>query len=195
MHIPKTAGTSMRNVLHPYTTAPQGSAKNAHAQPSSFKNEHLGASEIKNLLLPNVWDTYYKFAFVRNPWALMLSHYLYFKRSSGTSELHKKAKLGDFTSYILWYFSRTADVAKFINGFSDFITIDSCIKIDYIGKYENLNKDFNHVLSALNIVNYKELPIKNTTTHGNYRTYYNCHTESVVKKAFEKHLDYFKYRF
>jgi len=195
IHVPKTAGTSMRVVLQPYATIPQKSANHKYAQVSTaFRNDHLGAQEITERIRPQVWDTCYKFAFVRNPWALMLSHCLYFRQTESSSELHVRAKTDDFNSYIAWYFSRSVAEAKFVNGFSEFIELDGLPALDYVGKLEKVREDFPTVLAKIGVAN-AVLPLKNATAHTAYKDYYNDTAKKIVEKTFEKHLHVFEYRF
>jgi hypothetical protein len=197
IHIPKTAGTSIRSVLNKHAAQTNKVMQKVHQKNKMIKSEHIGASDIKHILEGNLWKKYFKFAFVRNPWEIMLSHYLYFSNRKGWSLLHQRAKKLTFNKFIDWYFLRAPKVnynKGFRRGFEYFIEINNEQVLDFIGKFENLKEDFASICKKLNIQEI-DLPIKNKSDHKHYNFYYNDHAKRLVKNAFEKHLDYFKYTF
>jgi len=194
VHVPKTGGTSIRSVLGSLDRKDAMTIKLPFlTKKKMLLNEHLTALEIKNIVLPSVWDTTFKFAFVRNPWSVMLSHYLYFKTNPGGSVLAKKAKSLSFNQYIDWYFNFDG-LHRFKNGFSDFLRISGKDALDFIGKQEFMDKDFSKVCDLLNIAKIK-LPRKNVTKHKHYRVYYDSNSIKIVKRAFERDNYVFQYTF
>ena len=39
--------------------------------------KHVRPGFVKNLIDPEIWNTYYKFVFVRNPWDWVLSNFIF----------------------------------------------------------------------------------------------------------------------
>ena len=78
IHIPKNAGESVERTLGMYAGDPAetfwGVIENRYAL------QHLTALELRDRLLPNMWDTYFKFAIVRNPWSRAVSEYKWYLR-------------------------------------------------------------------------------------------------------------------
>jgi len=67
--IPKTGSSSIRYALNDYSDIRSKNDPNspyAHHVPASKLKEHIGC-----------WEEYFKFAFVRNPWDLVVSSYFY----------------------------------------------------------------------------------------------------------------------
>jgi len=67
-HIPKCAGSSIHRalgVLHTQRSLPVGKPK---------YHKHAKAATVREVLGP-AWNECFKFAFIRNPWDLMLSSY------------------------------------------------------------------------------------------------------------------------
>jgi len=67
------------------------------------------------------------------------------------------------------------------------------IPIDFIGKFENLESDFQKLTKILGIN--AELPHLTRTDHKNYRYYYNEMTKKIVEKIYSKDISIFDYKF
>ena len=70
---------------------------------------------------------------------------------------------------------------------------DGSIKLDFIGRFENIQNDFNTLAQKLNLNS--TLPHLNPTDRGPYRNYYDSTTRKIINKWFISDIEYFKYRF
>ena len=70
IHIPKNAGTSIRNSFQI-----EGYDKKVVNKPYP----HNSCSEIKTYCGDTVWETFYKFAVIRNPYERLVSYYHFHK--------------------------------------------------------------------------------------------------------------------
>ena len=66
--------------------------------------------------------------------------------------------------------------------------------INYIGRFENLQKDFDFVCLELGIPK-KELPIINQSKRNHYRKYYNKETREIVAQRYAMDIGRFNYMY
>jgi hypothetical protein len=65
--------------------------------------------------------------------------------------------------------------------------------VDYVGKFENLEKDFEYIRKRLKII--KPLPKTNSTKHGFYRDVYDSEMIEFVRKQCASDIEVFDYEF
>lgn len=77
---------------------------------------------------------------------------------------------------------------------SDFICDDDGeVLVDFVGRFENLESDFNRISDQIGISN--QLPHINKTTHTKYRDYYNDETKDLVRSIALRDIEMFDYKF
>ena len=84
VHIPKVGGTSIKKCLLPFYDRKKELEKIPKGLRSSnvIARKHAYASVLLQALGKNIWRSYFKFAFVRNPWDWVVSIY-HFIRING----------------------------------------------------------------------------------------------------------------
>ena len=130
-------------------------------------------------------NDYFKFAFVRNPWDRVVSWYMFSKSLENPDQSRDLTGIG-FKEYIkkfgnIWS-NEQQDQYKFVG----------CC--DFIGRYENLQNDFNIICDKIKIPQQK-LPRKNATKHKHYTEYYDDETKRIVAERFAKDIEHFNYKF
>ena len=175
-HLYKVAGTSLRNILTPY----QDFSMSKHDNPSMFLNK-FGRE---------LYDKYYTFAFVRNPWDWQVSLYFYMLKDVSHHQHNlMKSFNGDFSKYIYWRVNEDCKPQyMFLSENNDLI---SPITLDFIGRFESLNDDFNKIKNNLSLDG--SLPHLNKTNHKKYKEYYTPETWSMIEKAYKIDIDHFGY--
>ena len=68
------------------------------------------------------------------------------------------------------------------------------ICVDFIGRYENLQEDFNKVLKDIGLPA-MQLKHLNKFDRENYRSYYTEEDIEKVKKLYKRDIEYFGYKF
>lgn len=142
----------------------------------------------------DVFNTFFKFSAVRNPWARTVS--LYFRREG--VQLKDKISFEEFCE-THHYASDTCVHPTLHNNQIDWLCDESekCI-MDYVYKVENFEKARKEIEERTDgrikllskYANYNPISLS-----GKYRTLYTGKTKTIIEKAFEKDIDYFKYTF
>ncbi len=176
-----------REFLHQYCTKRlflRGPLSTLHVHP-----QHLGALEWRTQLTPFIFNTLFKFAFVRNPWDWQVSLYHYCLQEPAHPDNAFFQSLGSFEKYIEWRVTQTLETQK-----SFLVDEEGKFIVDYIGRFENLSNDLEHVCQVLGFDNV-HVPHVNASKHKDYRTYYNNRTRQLVEEHFQEDIAAFGYTF
>ena len=146
-----------------------------------MKKTHQRASYYRKMVGINKWNNYFKFSFVRNPWDKMVSQFHY----NG----HLFAKNKTFEEYI-----RMWDNGHKISTFPPFNSYYLDLDLDFIGKFENLQGDFDVVCEKIGIPQ-KRLPHMNKSKHRRYTEYYSPETIEIVGRKFGEDIRRLGYKF
>jgi len=208
IHIPKTAGSSIQEALlsskNDFRNFNQQDFDMQNIPPHAFGYNSINKWDIKHMparFLKNTYKEYYKFCFVRNPWDLMVSCYFWwiqntkleFRKLQG--EILKKMGFNNFimsfyTDYINEIFHSGMGQSYWI---LDYYNRNDCV--GYIGRYENLQNDFDAICDIIGI-NKIILKPRNKTVHSHYRDYYTDDDAiNIIKHKFEFDIKRFKYSF
>jgi hypothetical protein len=148
---------------------------------------HLTALEIRERF-PEVWDDYFTFGFVRNPWSWQVSLY-FFMLQNEDHWFHDDVKSMDgFEEYIEW---RVREGRVLQSSF--FYDEDGEAIVDYIGRLENIRDDFQQICERVGVD--ATLPHKNKSSHADYREYYSDYTRNLIADHFAEDIDRFGYSF
>ncbi|WP_152053199.1 sulfotransferase family protein [Tautonia marina] len=156
IHIPKCAGTSIEKAL-------QGQCKienigkfdqdfiekNKLGLSSRFhlSGKHLAASDLRKLMGEEIFDSYFSFAFVRNPFSRLVSYYHFLKRHDSLE--HEKAQVrlalhaNTFTDFVKAALNDADPASDLLFNQQPYIcNEEGKIIVDKIYKFENLQHDF-----------------------------------------------------
>jgi len=199
IHLYKVAGASIKKALDQYNDrrgsdfSPVDNFKfflgKKFGRLSVLAIDHLKASEIKAKINPEIFDAYFKFCFVRNPWDWQVSLYHFMLQDKEHREHSLINKMNSFEDYLKWRVNGNYELQK------DFIYDKMGNKlVDFVGKFENLQNDFDVICDEIKIPRVA-LPHVNTSTHLYYKEYYNDRTKDLIFKTFREDIELFKYAF
>jgi len=171
IHVPRTGGTSIEWALE---------GKSVFNETPSEK--HLTASASMEMY-KEYWDSYFKFSFVRNPWDRVVSmyHIHWYENINILSGKSLKSFLESYKP-----FGHEPDPCTLVN------IIDQ--PLDFIGRFENLEFDFEFICSVLD-VGELELPHCTQTKHEHYTRYYNDETRDMVADIYGEDIEYYGYEY
>jgi Sulfotransferase family len=151
------------------------------AQDYGFYN-HMLAAEVRALIDEKVWRSYFKFAFDRNPWDRQVSFY--------HQRFRRRPTPPPFDAFLRY------DRHARLNNY-DTYSLDGEVCIDFVGRYENLKQDFNHMLRQVGVRDELELPhVKSfTPVRVPYQSYYTDATRDIVGDWYSREIALLNYSF
>ncbi len=138
-------------------------------------------------------DGYYKFTFVRNPWDRVASLYRHITQI-GASSVFKDFDDIEWSGDFEYFLRNIKNIHSHVLLSPQIKFIENKNNVDFIGRYENLQLDFNNVCESLNIPPLT-LPHFNKTTRNDYRSYYNGETKKIIEDQYGEDIETFKYQF
>src|SRR6478609_5034924 len=152
IHNYKVAGTSIETALNHYGTA--------SSRPSGFKAKALGilknhtrlfsedfpahihACDLKEQIPGKIFDNYFRFGFVRNPWDWQVSLYTFMLKDMNHHQ-HKLIKsFKNFDEYIDWRINKDLHLQK-----DFFYDKEGNCLMSFIGKFETIEHDMNYIFN------------------------------------------------
>jgi len=164
---------------------------------TDFPQWHLPADVLRELTGAQRWKELFTFAFVRNPWDLVVSAYHFERRyvelpqvaqrEPDRAEIVRRATT--FAKFVTLYpLMEAPDMTSMIAG-ADGVPI-----VDFVGRFENLREDFGQVARRIGLSG--ALPHENRSDDRlDYRSYYTPKTREVVRRYFVRDVERFGYRF
>jgi len=192
IHIPRTAGTSIESWIVGNDWW--------KIEPNT---KHLLASQAKKIY-SKYWDKYFKFAFIRNPWDRMVSclafgEYYGVNYNNGILNFDKYKELfgHPLTIEYDYRFNTREDVItkKHIKNSVYLNLLDE--ELDFIGRFESLEKDVGFIKKHLNIKEDFQFQNKIVASERgiDYRDYYDDKTRKMVADLYKKGIEKYNYEF
>lgn len=209
IHIPKTAGTSIEYKLGHFKELKRGVQDHSTVrdlEPLSLLQTVplLLKGELKWLyrrarysmngrsrVSPQQFRSYFKFTFVRNSWSRVFSWYKNVMRDQAhrhTLGVSDHCSFDEFLKRHLRHWliqSQLYWIRDFKEG----------IPLDFIGRYETLERDFAHVCEVLGLKGDPTLPHLLPGNNEYYAPFYNEPMKDIVAKAYADEIKLFQFEF
>lgn len=143
--------------------------------------EHIPAWRVKTYIGDDVWSSYFKFSFERNPWDRQVSFYAFKTRNRRPPPTFDEFNRSKRQAYV-WNW--------------DLYTIDGKVALDFVGRFENLEADFAQIAERLGLAGQLSLPKANTSERSQeYRSYYTDAARDMIGEWYRREIDHFGYSF
>jgi len=195
IHVPKCGGTSIETLLGSNCEMIEGWDQN-----NKLWIQHCTILQLKQIYKIKV-DEYFTFTFIRNPWDRAVSDYMHFTRpNSPFKHITKGSSLKDYLlcrngyETINHLHNQRGRGDHFRSQYDYILDENQKPIINYIGRFENLQEDFNIVCDKTGMPR-QLLPHKNKSNHKHYTEYYDDETRKIVAEKYAKDIEYFGYKF
>ena len=169
IHIPRTGGTSIENLLTKVD--------------ERDKHESLFSLEKKVDI-----SSFFKFSLIRNPWDITISKYVapYYSK---INKLSNKSLL-----YFLENYFPAPNEAG--DSFHDYFDPE---QMNFIGRFENRENDLNYISTQIGVnidsnIHHRKIQMRNKNKK-HYTEYYDDETKQIVAEKYAKDVEYFGYKF
>ena len=199
IHVPKTAGTSIRASLSRYAHLPDQFWENRLLERIGIRVNHWGPSRRKRFryhstalqlqgnLPGGVFDRLFKFAFVRNPWDLLVSLYSFIPNRPTNRHSTRVAAMS-FAAFVdEWTLRPEISQKSFLCD-----RTGKCL-MDYVGRFENLTDDYAEICRRIGIT--ADLGHFNSSRRVDYREMYSPELKSLVASRLAEDIEMFGYEF
>jgi hypothetical protein len=193
VHIPRTGGTSIEDVIWP---TPRSVDDLWMGFISTFQNpyhsgglQHLPAQKIRTLIGAETFDTYFKFAIVRNPWDKAVSQYCYMRRRPDLRAFIGMEEQDDFKTYL-----RLIHATPHVQWEPQHTLIfnhKEKLLIDELGRYETFESDVTRIFAHLGI----QTPISHTnrSERAPLEHYYDQEAIEIIAEMYKEDIRLFNY--
>ena len=184
LHIPKTAGVSMLDFVYSHNIIING-----HDIRSP---QYLSLYGYTQKFTPDI----FAFCFVRNPWDRAVSAYYYLEQEMGHEGdiadkyryTHQYESFDDFVVNGLPHNGAFTDQMHFRTQSSWMKRPDNTYIPEFIGKFENLQSDFNLLCDEIEVDRYV-LGHENKSKRKNYREYYSDASARIIADLYQEDID------
>lgn len=137
----------------------------------------------------------FTFAFVRNPYDRLVSGFFYLKEG-GINKMDRKWAKDNVQPFTFEGFVKKLDSVLDWFHFTPqyyFITRNGKIAVDFLGRFERINEDFQALCEKLgeDATFHKD----NTSRHEDYRQYYTKELQDIVYDTYKKDFELFNYKY
>lgn len=160
----------------------------------TFPNPNRASDSVLREKAEKIFNSFFKFSAVRNPWARAVS--LYFRREG--IQLKDKLTFDEFCEEHLYASDTCRHPTLHKNQYDWLSSNEGQMLVDYVYKVE----DFENAIIDIKKLTNERLVLMNIKKNQNpnskssdYRNIYNDRTRKIIEKRFEKDIDFFKYTF
>jgi hypothetical protein len=194
IHVPKTGGTTILTLLGLWKEERSANLQTLFGDLGLLDLQHLTVSQVRQFLTPAEFASYFKFAFVRNPWDRTVSAALWRAR-------FRDEAIRDLRDYVDWAERvnkgglRSPSDAHALPQSSFVIDEDGQPGVTCIGRFETYAQDLQAILDRFLKIGHP-LPRKlQSPDRQHYRSYYDGDLKRRVAALYAEDVARFGYSF
>lgn len=152
VHIPKTAGSTILDRLNIDRTVSNffGGQFQVRYYTVECVAQHMPAFLIRKIR-PDIFDKYYKFSFIRNPYDRVLSEFFWCRKNANLESKTEDEILSDFNQWLEPYYLTKNTSRKFSQRWFLYSRCKKHLLVDEIYRYENFEQEFSKLVEKLKI--------------------------------------------
>ena len=155
---------------------------------AQLQHGHLSLEQVRPYLPPEEFSSFFKFAFVRNPFDRFVSYCAFMTRAQGHFERDPKAVMRHFIANPPWPHILFQPQHSFVTDAT------GQLATDHIGRVEDMQGSYDEIARKIGIPT-SALERVNISTHREYRDYYDDELIAGVAKLYSRDLELFGYEF
>jgi hypothetical protein len=195
VHIPKCGGTSLENVIWPMPRKESdlwmGFISAYHNRYQTGGLQHLFATHILQEVGKDIFEAYFKFTIVRNPWDKAVSQYFYMKKRNDLREFIGMKENDSFKTYL--ELIRKKIHVQWEPQYKFFTDERGDNLVNFTGRLENIVTDAQIIFSRLGVT--AAVSQSNATRHEHYSHYYDEESKEIVAEMYGEDIRMLKYSF
>lgn len=154
-----------------------------------IRHGHLSLAQVRPFLGEDVFASYFKFAFVRNPFDRFVSYCAFMTRANGAFKVSPQ----EVMEHVLFRDPPEAHVL-FQPQYTVLVDGDGRLLADEVGRVESMQLYYDRICARIGIPGCV-LEQVNSSTHGDYRQYYTPRLARAVAIRYARDLELFGYEF
>jgi hypothetical protein len=183
VHIPKCAGISINKSLF-----------------GNLAGGHTTLEQYVNIFEPKLFQSYFKFTFVRNPWDRVVSAYCFLNKggfNQWDKDFYEKelAPYQNFSDFVKNWLTHE-NIFKhhhFKPQYTYIVDKYHKVSVDYIGYFETIEQDYQYIANKMGVNTLLEK--KNIVLRDDYKSFYNQETKDIVADIYQEDIKLFNYSF
>jgi glutamine synthetase len=159
-----------------------------YAELAAMRHGHISLEQLRPHIGSDIFEGYFKFAFVRNPFDRFVSYCSFMTRDTGAFDQDPRrvmrVLLAQAPMHHVWF----APQHQFVMG------ADGAMLADELGRVEEMQSWYNRFCARMGIPS-TALEKANASRRGDYRDYYDDQLVEAVSRVYARDLDLFGYKF
>jgi len=198
IHIPKTGGASIERLIWKEEERTEenlwmGYTYKHHNKYQTGALQHLYASNVKKAVGEDVYEDYFTFSMVRNPWDRVISQFLYLQKRWDLRDFLAVPRHVSFIDYLKLIQQRPHVHwnPQYLFLYDKYDTL----LVDQVYRFEDFDSSVMSILSEIGLDPQVEIPHANKSQRLPYHVYYDDYTRDMVGEIYAEDVARFGYHF